>query len=54
MKRLFHFFLLALVVCSCGNAPLIKRINSRHGTHIIDHAEKIGLGTTRYKVVVVK
>ena len=27
---------------------LIKRINSRHGVHIIEHAEKIGLGTRNY------
>lgn len=32
------------------NAPLIERINARHGTHIVDHAEKIGLGTTAYKI----
>lgn len=30
---------------------LIERINSRHGTHTVDHAEKIGLGTTKYKLV---
>lgn len=33
------------------NGPLIERIKARHGTHIIDHAEKIGLGTTAYRVV---
>ena len=33
--------------------PLRDRINSRHGTHIIEHAEKIGLGTTNYKLVTV-
>ena len=31
--------------------PLRERINERHGTHIIDHAAKIGLGTTKYKIV---
>lgn len=31
--------------------PLIERINSRHGTHTVDHAEKIGLGTTRYRLI---
>lgn len=31
--------------------PLIERIKQMHGTHIIDHAEKIGLGTTNYKLV---
>lgn len=33
------------------NAPLIERIRSRHGTHTIDHAEKIGLGSKTYKLV---
>lgn len=32
-------------------APLIERINSMHGTHTIDHAEKIGLGTKNYRIV---
>lgn len=31
--------------------PLIERINSRHGTHIVDYAEQIGLGTTNYVIV---
>lgn len=31
--------------------PLIERIKSRHGTHIIDHAEKIGLGSKQYELV---
>ena len=33
------------------NAPLIERINSRHGTHTIDHAEKIGLGSKKYEII---
>ncbi|MCM1110901.1 MAG: DUF362 domain-containing protein [Clostridium sp.] len=33
------------------NAPLIERIQSRHGTHTIDHAEQIGLGTTKYEII---
>lgn len=33
------------------NAALVERINSRHGTHIIDHAVKIGLGTTDYELI---
>lgn len=28
--------------------PLIERINRQHGTHIVDYAEKIGLGSTAY------
>ena len=35
-------------------APFIERVNSLHGTHIIDHAEKIGLGTTNYELVEIK
>ncbi|MCH5242728.1 MAG: DUF362 domain-containing protein [Muribaculaceae bacterium] len=31
--------------------PMIERIKQMHGTHIIEHAEKIGLGTTNYKLV---
>jgi len=34
-----------------NNAPLIERINSRHGTHTIDWAEKIGLGTKNYVII---
>lgn len=33
------------------NRPLIERINSRHGTHIVDYAEKIGLGSKTYKII---
>ena len=29
-------------------APLIERIKTRHGTHTVDHAEKLGLGTKSY------
>lgn len=32
-------------------APLIARINRQHGTHIVDYAEQIGLGTRSYKLV---
>lgn len=32
-------------------APLIERIKTRHGIHTIEHAEKLGLGTTKYKIV---
>lgn len=31
--------------------PLIERISSRHGTHILTHAEKIGLGSQNYQIV---
>ena len=33
------------------NAPLIERINSRHGTHTIDWAERIGLGSKNYVII---
>ena len=32
-------------------AALIERINSRHGIHTIEHAEKIGLGSRNYRIV---
>ncbi len=32
------------------SAPLIERINSRHGTHILPYAESIGLGSTKYNI----
>ncbi len=34
-----------------NSAALIERINSRHGIHTIEHAEKIGLGKREYKLV---
>ncbi|MDE6753700.1 MAG: DUF362 domain-containing protein [Muribaculaceae bacterium] len=33
------------------NAPLIERINSRHGTHTIDRAAEIGLGSLDYEII---
>lgn len=33
------------------NRPLMERINSKHGIHTIEWAEKIGLGSTKYKLV---
>ncbi len=30
---------------------LQERINTRHGTHTVEHAEKIGLGTTQYELI---
>ena len=32
-------------------AALIERITSRHGIHTVEHAEAIGLGTRKYKLV---
>ena len=31
--------------------PLIERINRQHGTHIVDYAEQIGLGSKNYKMI---
>lgn len=33
------------------NAPMIERINSRHGLHTIDRAAEIGLGSKEYVIV---
>ena len=33
------------------NRPLIERIESRNGTHTVDYAEKIGLGSKEYELV---
>ncbi|MBQ9137684.1 MAG: DUF362 domain-containing protein [Alistipes sp.] len=33
------------------NGPLLERIASKHGTHIVDYAEKIGLGSKSYELV---
>ncbi len=33
------------------NAALLERINQRHGTHIVDYSEIIGLGSKQHKVV---
>lgn len=33
------------------NAPLIERINSRHGLHTINHAAAIGLGSLEYEII---
>lgn len=34
-----------------NSQPLIQRIDGRHGTHIIDYAEQIGLGTKNYDLL---
>lgn len=33
------------------NAPLIERIKSRHGTHTVEYAAQIGLGSMKYELV---
>lgn len=34
-----------------NSALLIQRINSRHGTHTVDYAAEIGLGTLAYELI---
>lgn len=34
--------------------PLIERINRQHGTYITEYAERIGLGSRKYKLVMIK
>lgn len=34
-----------------GKIHLIERIDSRHGTHILDYAEQLGMGSQRYCLV---
>lgn len=36
-----------------GKKHLIERINSRHGLHILTAAEKLGVGTQRYKLIAI-
>lgn len=37
-----------------GKAELIERINSRLGTLILDHAEELGVGSRKYKLVTIE
>ena len=32
------------------NRPLVERIESRHGRHTVEYAEKIGLGSRKYEL----
>ena len=33
------------------NKPLIERINRQHGTHTVDYAAQIGLGSQQYELI---
>lgn len=33
------------------NQPLLNRIKEKHGTHIVEYSEKIGLGSMKYELV---
>lgn len=37
-----------------GRDHLLERINSRHGTHTIDAAEQLGIGTKEYELIEIK
>lgn len=34
-----------------NSAPLVQRINGRHGAHIVDYAAEIGLGSLSYELI---
>lgn len=34
-----------------NSAPLIQRINNRHGAHTVDYAAEIGLGSLSYELI---
>lgn len=36
-----------------NNKPLVDRINKLHGTHIVDYAETIGLGSRKYELILI-
>jgi uncharacterized Fe-S center protein len=40
-----------LVYAAEDGGSLVERIESRHGLHTLDHAEKIGLGSQRYELI---
>ena len=40
-----------LVYQAEGNKSLVKRIESKHGIHTLEHAEEIGLGSRTYELV---
>jgi uncharacterized Fe-S center protein len=40
-----------LVYAAPDGKSLIKRMESKHGVHTLDHAEKINLGVQKYKLV---
>ena len=40
-----------LVYAAPDGESVIKRIESRNGTHILEHADKIGFGSREYRIV---
>jgi uncharacterized Fe-S center protein len=43
-----------LVYAASDGKDLVQRIESKNGTHTLDHAEKIGLGSQKYNSVKVE
>ena len=41
------------VTATNDSTDLLSRIDRQHGTHTIDHAEAIGLGTRKYHIVII-
>lgn len=37
-----------------GKEHFLERVNSRHGTHTIDAAEELGVGTKEYELIVIE
>ena len=42
-----------LVYQAEGSESLVKRIESRHGIHTLEHAEQIGLGSRTYELIII-
>ena len=40
-----------LIYAAPDSGKLIHRMESRHGVHVLEHAEKIGLGSREYRLV---
>ena len=40
-----------LIYAAPDGASVVKRIESRNGTHILEHADKIGFGSRQYRIV---
>ena len=44
-------FCVDLIYQAEGNEALMKRMESLHGIHILEHAEEMGLGSRHYQLV---
>lgn len=43
-----------LVYAATDGMALIERMESRHGIHIVEYAEEIGLGTRNYDLFIIQ